>query len=124
MEQLAEERRKELGLEKEEEESLTVVEDNESESNGPVPPAPESLVHQLVEEDVVKISWLPVAGADAYEIIRQAKGDEKWKRLSSSMRNPVYLDLHAPKADLVYRVRGNNKHGNGKWSAPLEVKLA
>ncbi len=124
VEQLADARRKELGLEKEEDEALTVVEDNEGEASGPVPAAPESLVYQLVEGDVVKISWLPVTGADAYEVIRQGKGDEKWRRLSSSMRNPVYLDLHAPKGDLVYRVRGKNRHGNGRWSAPLDVHLA
>ena len=123
VEQLAEARRKELGLEKEEEESITVVEENDSDASGPVPPAPESLVHQVVEDDVVKISWLPVSGADSYEIIRQSKGEEKWKRLSSSMRNPVYLDLHAIPGDLVYRVRGSNRHGNGRWSAPLDVHI-
>lgn len=121
IEQLADDRRKELGFEKEEEELVAIVE--EVESNGPVPPAPESVMHQVLEDDVVKITWLNIAGADGYEIIRRSPDEEKWKRLSSAIRNPVYLDLHAPKGELTYRVRATNRHGGGKWSAPLVVTV-
>jgi voltage-gated potassium channel len=121
IEQLADERRKELGFEKEEEELVTIVE--EVEVHGPVPPAPESVIHQVLEDDVVKITWLNVTGADSYEVIRQAPGDDKWKRLTSSTRNPVYLDLHAPKGELTYRVRATNRHGGGKWSAAVKVSV-
>ena len=121
IEQLADDRRRELGFEKEEEELVAIVE--EVESNGPVPPAPESVMHQVLEDDVVKITWLNIAGADGYEIIRRSPDEEKWKRLSSAIRNPVYLDLHAPKGELTYRVRATNRHGGGKWSAPLVVTV-
>ena len=80
-------------------------------------------MHQVLEDDVVKITWLNVAGADGYEIIRRSPDEEKWKRLSSAIRNPVYLDLHAPKGELTYRVRATNRHGGGKWSAPLVVTV-
>jgi voltage-gated potassium channel len=123
VEQLAEERRKELGLQKEEDEVVTIVDEPDNEARGPVPPTPESVVHQLVEDDIVKISWLPVAGADAYEIIRRQPDEEKWKRLSTAMRNPVYLDLHPPKGDIIYRVRATNRHGSGRWSDPVNVRV-
>lgn len=123
VEQLADERRKELGLEREEEELVAVVDEGDTEASGPTPAAPESVVHQLLEDDVVKISWLPVAGADSYEIIRRKSGEDKWKRLTASMRNPTYLDLHAPKGKVTYRIRATNRHGSGRWSPPLEVQI-
>jgi hypothetical protein len=43
--------------------------------------------------------------------------------LSNSIRNPLYLDLHAPKGPLFYRVRAWNRHGSGKWSSPVSVSV-
>ncbi len=123
VEQLAESRRKELGLEKQEEDTVTVVDDGGTEPAGPVPAAPGSVVYEVVEEGVVRISWLPVSGADSYEVIRREADAQKWKRLSAAMRNPVCLDLHAPSGQLVYRVRATNRHGSGRWSTPLEVTV-
>jgi hypothetical protein len=119
--QLADERRKELGYEKEEEELVAVVE--EVEVTGPVPAAPESVVHQLLDDDVVKITWLTVADADSYEVIRRAGEEQMWKRLSNSTRSPLFLDLHAPKGSLTYRIRATNRHGGGRWSAPLTIQV-
>ncbi len=121
IEQLADERRKELGYEKEEEELVAVVE--EVEVTGPVPAAPESVIHQILDDDVVKITWLTVADADSYEVIRRAGEEQMWKRLSNSTRNPLFLDLHAPKGSLTYRVRATNRHGGGRWSAPLTIQV-
>ena len=119
--QLADERRKELGYEKEEEELVAVVE--EVEVTGPVPAAPESVVHQLLDDDVVKITWLTVADADSYEVIRRAGEEQMWKRLSNSTHSPLFLDLHAPKGSLTYRIRATNRHGGGRWSAPLTIQV-
>ncbi len=124
VEELAEERRKELGLEKEEDEYIEIVEDGGPEPSGPVPVAPDPPIHQILEDGVVQISWLSMNGAESYEIIRRAAGDEKWKRLSSAIRNPVYLDLHTPKGEVTYRIRGNNRHGSGKWSPTLTIRIA
>ena len=119
VEDLAETRRKELGLEEEEEEYVEIVEEGQLESSGPVPGTPESLVHQSLEDHVIKVNWLIVEGADQYEIIRRDPGSDKWKRLSASLNNPVYLDLHAPEGEVTYRVRGITRHGAGKWSPTL-----
>jgi len=124
VEEMADGRRRELGLEKDEEEFVDVVEDGPSPASGPVPEAPESVVHQLLDDGVVKITWLPLTGADAYEIIRKAENADKWTRLTASMRNPVYLDLHAPSGGMVYRIRGINRHGGGRWSEPLTVRIS
>jgi len=124
VEELSDERRKELGLEKEEEDYIEIVEDGVNEASGPVPEAPEAPMHQILEDDVVRISWLPMNGADSYEIIRRGNGEEKWKRLSSATRNPVYLDLHTPKGEVSYRIRGINRHGSGKWSPVLTIRIA
>ena len=74
-----------------------------------------------MEDDLLRINWLPTPGADGYEIIRKSADEEKWKRLSSAVLNPVYLDLHTPKGEVSYRLRGRNRHGNGKWSPILVV---
>ena len=124
VEELSDERRKELGLEKEEDDYVEIVEDDSSEASGPVPDPPAAPMHQLLEEDVVKISWLPIKGADSYEIIRRCSGEDKWKRLSSGIRNPVFLDLHSPKGEVTYRVRGSNRYGSGKWSPTLTIRIA
>ncbi|RKX71683.1 MAG: Crp/Fnr family transcriptional regulator [Spirochaetes bacterium] len=124
VEELSDERRKELGLEKEEDKYIEIVEDGSNEASGPVPDAPEPPMHQLLEDGVVRISWLPMNGADSYEIIRRCTGEDKWKRLSSAVRNPVYLDLHTPTGEVTYRIRGINRHGNGKWSPTLTIRIA
>jgi len=93
VEELSNERRKELGLEKEDDDYIEIVENSSSEASGPVPDAPEPPMHQILEDDVVRISWLPMNGADSYEIIRRSSGEDKWKRLSSAVRNPVYLSV-------------------------------
>jgi len=124
VEELSDTRRKELGLEKDEDEYIEIVEDGTADSSsGPVPDTPESPLYELLEDDLVRVSWLPPAGADSFEIIRKTSENEKWKRLSSSLRNPVYLDLHAPKGEIIYRVRGNNRHGSGGWSPSLTVRI-
>jgi voltage-gated potassium channel len=124
VEEMSDERRKELGLEKEEEDYLEIVEDGSGDTSGPVPDAPDPPMHQILEDDVVRISWLPMNGADSYEIIRRSTGEDKWKRLSSAIRNPVYLDLHTPKGEVAYRIRGINRHGSGKWSPTLTIRIA
>ena len=123
VEDLAEERRKELGLDKDEEEYVEIVDEGESSPSGPVPDAPGTPNHQILEDDVVRISWLAVTGAQGYEIIRRASGEDKWKRLSASLRNPLYLDLHAPKGTIAYRIRASNRHGSGRWSPILTIRL-
>jgi hypothetical protein len=80
------------------------------------------VVHQILEDDIVKLSWIPLSGADSYEVIRKAEGEDRWLRLSSTLRNPVYLDLHAPKGTKEYMVRGNNRHGPGRWCDPVVVQ--
>ncbi len=122
VEDLAETRRQELGLEKKEEDYVEIVEDGTMEPSGPVPEAPQTPTCQILEDQVVRISWLPVQGAQSYEIIRRSSDEEKWKRLSASLRNPVYLDLHAPAGEIVYRIRANNRHGSGKWSPSLSLE--
>jgi len=124
VEELSDERRKELGLEKDVDDYIEIVEDGSNDATGPVPEAPEPPMHQILEDDVVRISWLPMNGADSYEIIRRSPGEDKWKRLSSATRNPVYLDLHTPKGEVTYRVRGINRHGSGKWSPTLTIRIA
>jgi hypothetical protein len=125
VEELSDTRRKELGLQKEDDVYIEIVEDGSAETaSGPVPEAPEIPVHQLLEDDVLKISWLPMAGAESYEIIRRSSGEDKWKRLSSAIRNPIYLDLHTPKGEVTYRIRGNNRHGSGKWSPTLTIRIS
>ena len=124
VEELSDARRKELGLENDEADYIEIVEEGSSEASGPVPEALETPVHQLLEDNVVKISWLPLSGADSYEIIRRSTGEDKWKRLSSSMRNPVYLDLHTVKGEVTYRIRGINRHGSGKWSPSLTIRIS
>lgn len=121
VEEMAEARREELGLTKEEDDTVTVVEDESSEAAGPVPALPESVVYEVVEDGIVRVTWLPVTGADSYEVIRREEGGDKWKRLSASLRNPVCLDLHAPAGSVTYRVRAANRHGSGPWSEPLVV---
>lgn len=121
VEEMAEARREELGLTKEEDDTVTVVEDESNEAAGPVPALPESVVYEVVEDGIVRVTWLPVAGADSYEVIRREEGGDKWKRLSASLRNPVCLDLHAPAGSVTYRVRAANRHGSGPWSEPLVV---
>ena len=122
VEELAETRRRELGLEKKEDEFVDIVEDGEMEPSGPVPDAPGSVMHQLLQDQVVKISWLAVGGAEKYEIIRRSDGEEKWKRLSASLSNPMFLDLHAPAGEVTYMVRCINRHGSGKWSPGLTIQ--
>ncbi|MCK5736430.1 MAG: ion transporter [Spirochaetaceae bacterium] len=124
VEELAEERRKELGLEKEDDEYIEIVEDGSPGPTGPVPIAPDSPTHQVLEDSVIRISWLPMNGAESYEIIRRTAENEKWKRLSSAIRNPVYLDLHTPIGEVTYRIRGTNRHGSGKWSPTLTIRIA
>ncbi len=124
VEELSDARRKELGLDGEEADYIEIVEDDSTKVSGPVPDTPEIPIHQLLEDNVVRISWLPLSGADSYEIIRRSTGEDKWKRLSSSMRNPVYLDLHTIKGEVTYRIRGNNRHGSGKWSPSLTIRIS
>ena len=124
VEELSDERRKELGLEKDDDDYIEIVENGSSDATGPVPEAPEPPMHQILEDDVVRISWLPMNGADSYEIIRRCTGEDKWKRLSAATRNPVYLDLHTPKGEVTYRIRGINRHGSGKWSPTLTIRIA
>lgn len=121
VEELADTRRQELGLEKEKDEYVEIVEDGEIEASGPVPPAPEAPSFQNLEDKVVRITWLVVENADQYEIIRQDPGSDKWKRLSAAVNSSVFLDLHAPEGEITYRVRGINRHGSGRWSPMLTI---
>ena len=121
--ELAEARRRELGLEEEPEDSVGVVEEGAAEASGPVPAPPERLSHEVMDNGVLKISWLKLEGAERYEIIRRSKGEDKWKRLSGTLQNPVYLDLRAPKGEFAYRVRCANRYGSSRWSPPVTVRL-
>lgn len=124
VEELSDTRRKELGLEKDEDVYIEIVEDGTVETaSGPVPDAPETPIYKLMEDDVLRINWLPTSGADGYEVIRKSADDDKWKRLSTAVRNPMYLDLHTPKGEVSYRIRGNNRHGNGAWSTILTINI-
>ena len=119
---LADTRRRELGLEKEPEDSVGVVEEAATEAAGPVPDTPEKPIHEVLDNGVVKVTWLKCRGTDRYEIIRRAEGEDKWKRLSGTLQSPVYLDLHAPEGRSIYRVRCANRYGNSRWSPPLTVR--
>ena len=124
VEELAETRRNELGLEKEEDACVEIVEDGTAETTGPVPEPPKTLNHYVLEDGVVKISWLTLQGAESYEIIRRSNAEDKWKRLSTTIRNSVYLDLHAPRGESTYRIRGVNRHGSGRWSRSITIRVA
>ena len=76
-----------------------------------------------MDNGVLKISWLKLEGAERYEIIRRSRGEDKWKRLSGTLQNPVYLDLRAPKGESAYRVRCANRYGSSRWSPPVTVRL-
>ena len=119
VEDLADARRKELGIEPEEEESVEVVEQEETKPSGPVPKAPDFLAHQVLDDGIVRLNWLAADGAEAYEVIRQKEGEKVWKRLNAAVHNPLYLDLKAPKGKLTYRVRASNRYGHSRWSPPM-----
>jgi len=76
------------------------------------------------DNSCIHLRWGAVNGADHYQLLKRIPGQGKWQLINPRILSPEYLDIH-PHLDgtNIYRIRGVNQNGSGKWSTPFRFSL-